>query len=97
MAHQTPTVSFAPWQNWGDGVEPSLTPLTPLILPSATGGVRCADSPWKQRAQIARFVLQDLVLFGLSVSGVASTVSEKARPRLKRFRSFFGGPPAGVS
>lgn len=35
--------------------------------------VRCASQTWQQNFQMARFVLQDLLLFGLSVMGVSSS------------------------
>ncbi|CAK9093817.1 unnamed protein product [Durusdinium trenchii] len=51
--------------------------------------VACASSVWRQRMQMGRFVLEDLLLFALSVSGVASTSGEKESKILtNHFMSF---------
>lgn len=41
-------------------------------------GVRCPSQSWQQNFQMSRFVLQDLLLFGLSVMGVSSSTRKVA-------------------
>ena len=50
--------------------------------------LQCSSSQWKQVFQMARFVLQDLLLFGLSTMGVSSGTSKDSKILTNHFMSF---------
>jgi len=50
--------------------------------------LKCSSSQWQQVFQMARFVLQDLLLFGLSTMGVSSGTSKDSKILTNHFMSF---------
>ena len=50
--------------------------------------LKCSSSQWQQVFQMARFVLQDLLLFGLSTMGVSSGTSKDSTILTNHFMSF---------
>ena len=50
--------------------------------------LQCSSSQWQQAFQMARFVLQDLLLFGLSTMGVSSGTSKDSKILTNHFMSF---------
>ena len=50
--------------------------------------LQCSSSQWQQVFQMARFVLQDLLLFGLSTMGVSSGTSKDSKILTNHFMSF---------
>lgn len=50
--------------------------------------LKCASSQWQQMFQMARFFLQDFVLFGLSAMGISSGTSKDSTILINHFMSF---------
>ena len=53
--------------------------------------LKCSSSQWQQVFQMARFVLQDLLLFSLSTMGVSSGTSKDSKILTNHFMSFVAG------